>query len=409
MTDLFWPGDERAGSLLSGAAWLVAMESVEAAWLAALVEAEIAPESARHRVENLIGADDVDAVAAGAESGGNPVIGLVAVLRDRLPDEPARWLHRGLTSQDVLDTGLVLCLRDALDRLGVEQRRQIGQLSVLAESHSGTAEVGRTLTQHAVPITFGVKVAGWLTGVVDAAEAVRETRSALAVQIGGAAGTLAAATELARLRGRDDPAEVSWRLVEATAATLGLAARPPWHTARSPLTRVADALVTCTDAYGHIAADVTTLSRPEIAELSEGAGGGSSTMPQKHNPTLSVLIRRTALAAPGLASTLHLAAATTVDERPDGAWHSEWAALRDLGRRTVVAASQTTDLLAGLHPDDDRMRTNLQAASGIDAEQQSMIELAGGAPGPTSDYRGASARLIDAAVRRGRKLLEEPT
>jgi 3-carboxy-cis,cis-muconate cycloisomerase len=409
VTDLFWPGDERAGSLLSDAAWLSAMESVEAAWLAALIEAGIAPVGARHPVSGVVGAEDVAAVAAKAESGGNPVIGLVAMLRDRLPEEPARWLHRGLTSQDVLDTALVLCLREALDRVEAEQRRQVEQLSVLADSHADTAEVGRTLTQHAVPITFGLKVAGWLIGVVEAARAVRAARSGLAVQIGGAAGTLAASTELARLRGRDDPAEVSWRLVQATAASLGLAARAPWHTTRSPLTAVADALVTCTDAYGHLAADVTTLSRPEIAELSEGTGGGSSTMPHKRNPALSVLIRRAALAAPGLASTVHLAAASTVDERPDGAWHAEWAALRDLGRRTVVAASQTSDLLARLEPDADRMRTNLHSATGIDAEQQSMIELVRGASGPHSDYRGASARLIAAAIRRGRQLLEETT
>lgn len=405
MTDVFWPGDERAGPLLSGAAWLSAMEAVEAAWLSALVQAGIAPEDARHPVRGLVGADDVEPVAAQAESGGNPVIGLVALMRARLPEEPARWLHRGLTSQDVVDTALVLCLRDVLDRLRAEQRSQVERLVILAESHVGSAEVGRTLTQHAVPITFGLKAANWLTGVLDAADATEGARPGLAVQIGGAAGTLAASTELARLRGRNDSAEVSWQLIETTASTLGLAARAPWHTTRSPLTRVADALVTCTDAYGHLAADVATLSRPEIGELSEGAGGGSSTMPHKRNPVLSVLIRRAALAAPGLASTVHLAAATAVDERPDGAWHAEWAALRDLGRHTVVAASQTTEMLSALDVDDHRMRTNLRAAVGVDAEQQSMIKLIGGAPDPA--YRGAGALFVDAAVRRGRRLLKE--
>jgi 3-carboxy-cis,cis-muconate cycloisomerase len=410
VSDLFWPGDERAGPLLSGAAWLSAMEAVEAAWLSALVHAGIAPDDARHPVRGLVGAGDVDVVADRAESGGNPVIGLVALLRTRLPEEPGRWLHRGLTSQDVVDTALVLCLRDVLDRLRAEQRSQVERLLILAQSHSETREVGRTLTQHAVPITFGLKAANWLTGVLDATDATEEARWGLAVQIGGAAGTLAASTELARLRGRDDPAEVSWHLIETTASTLGLAARAPWQTTRSPLTRVADALVTCTDAYGHLAADVATLSRPEIAELAEGSGGGSSTMPHKRNPVLSVLIRRAALAAPALASTVHLAAATTVDERPDGAWHAEWAALRDLGRRTVVAASQTTELLSALDVDDQRMGTNLRTAVGVDAEQQSMITLIGGAPdpgNPQADYVGAGALFIDAAVRRARRLLKE--
>ncbi len=406
MTDLFWPGDDRAGDLLSDPRWLSAMESVESAWLGALVEAGVAPAAARHPVRGLLGPADVETIAAAAEGGGNPVIGLVRVLRERLPAEASRWLHRGLTSQDVVDTALVLCLGDVLDRLLAEHRRQVAQLIKLAAAHADTAEVGRTLTQHAVPITFGLKVGGWLTGVVDAAEAVRAARAGLAVQVGGAAGTLAATTELARLRGLGDPVAVSWRLVETTAATLGLPARPPWHTARASLTAVADALVTCTDAYGHIAADVANLSRPEIGELAEGAGGGSSTMPHKSNPVLSVLIRRAALAAPGLGSTVHLAAATTVDERPDGAWHAEWAALRDLGRRSVIASSQATDLLNGLRVDRDRMTTNLRTAAGTDAEQRSMIELVDGTLDRDYGYRGASALFVDAAVRRGRDFLE---
>ena len=141
------------------------------------------------------------------------------------------------------------------------------------------------------------------------------------------------------------------------------------------ITAAGDALVGCTDAYGRIAADVATLSRPEIAELAEGSGGGSSTMPQKNNPVLSVLIRRAALTGPPLASTLHLAAATNVDERPDGSWHAEWATLRDLARRTVVAASQASELITGLVVDEDRMAANLAAAAGIDAEQQAMADL----------------------------------
>ena len=148
----------------------------------------------------------------------------------------------------------------------------------------------------------------------------------LAVQLGGAAGTLAASSELARLaRGLPEPAHVSWRLVESVASALGLVPSVPWHTSRTVITAAGDAFVGCTDAYGRIAANVAT-SRPEIAELAEGSGGGSSTMPQKHNPVLSVLIpERSDRTASCL--TLHLAAATNVDERPDGSWHAEWATL----------------------------------------------------------------------------------
>ena len=406
MSDLFWPGDERAGDLMSEQALLTALIAVEDAWLAGLVDAGVAPAAARRRVLGLAGPVDIDAVARGAESGGNPVMGLVALLRERLgPGDAARWLHRGLTSQDVLDTALMLTVRDALSQVEVDLRAQVSRLGALATTHRDTAMVGRTLTQHAVPITFGLKAATWLTGVVEAAEGVRAAHGRLAVQIGGAAGTLSAGTELARLQGLADPPAVAIAVVEATAAALGLTARTPWHTARGPVTAIGDALVTCTDAWGHLATDVSALSRPEIAELAEGRGGGSSTMPQKQNPVLSVLIRRTALTNPPLAATLHLAAATTGDERPDGAWHAEWATLRDLTRRTVVAGRQTTDLLAELRIDAERMQATLAASDGVTAEQQSMASLTGG--DPAGDYHGAADRIIDATLARARTFLEE--
>jgi 3-carboxy-cis,cis-muconate cycloisomerase len=398
MTDLFWPGDGRAGALMSDWALLTAMESVENAWLDALVEHKIAPVEAQAEIRGLLGENDLGALADGAEAGGNPVIGLVEMLRRRLTSGPARWLHRGLTSQDVLDTALMICLRDVIDRLDDELGGQVQGLRRLVSEHRSTSMVGRTLTQHAVPITFGLKAANWLTGLLDAEEALAGVRSRLQVQLGGAAGTLAASTELAHLRGLSEPAQVSWQLVESVASSLGLVLSVPWHTSRSVVTAAGDALVGCTDAYGRIADDVATLSRPEIAELAEGTGGGSSTMPQKHNPVLSVLIRRSALTGPPLASTLHLAAATNVDERPDGSWHAEWATLRDLARRTVVAASQASELITGLLVDQDRMAANLAAAAGIEAEQQSMADLASGEP--SKDYLGATELIIDRVLAR---------
>jgi 3-carboxy-cis,cis-muconate cycloisomerase len=406
VSDLFWPGDERAGDLMSDVALLRAMAAVEDAWLTALVDAGVAPVTARRPVQDLVGADDVGALARGAEADGNPVTGLVALLRERLGDgDAARWLHRGLTSQDVLDTALVLSLRDVLDRILSDLRSQVRGLMALAEHHRASAMVGRTLTQHAVPVTFGLKAAIWLSGVVDAAETLRLVRGRLAAQVGGAAGTLAAATELARLQGLADPPSVAVALAASTAGALGLLARSPWHTTRSPVTAAGDALVSCTDAWGHLASDVATLSRPEIGELAEGRGGGSSTMPHKQNPVLSVLVRRAALTAPQLAASLHLASATMLDERPDGAWHLEWATLRDLARRAVVAGSQTADLVAGLRVDASRMRATLDAAVGLHAEQSSMAAVAGGeTSGP---YLGATDLIITAALVPARTFLQE--
>ncbi|WP_269089170.1 lyase family protein, partial [Mycobacterium avium] len=169
----------------------------------------------------------------------------------------------------------------------------------------------------------------------------------------------------------------------------------------------ADALVGCTDSWGRIAADVVTLARPEIGELGEPAAatrGGSSSMPHKRNPVLSILIRRAAIAGPPLAATLHTAAALAGDERPDGAWHAEWDTLRTLGRRTAVAASQCTELLAGLSVHAARMAENLAAADVL-GEQRAIAELAGGAPSPT--YFGAVDRVIDETLRRAARVRPE--
>jgi 3-carboxy-cis,cis-muconate cycloisomerase len=420
MADLFWPGDERAGDLFTESALLRAMVRVESAWLTALVGARIAPVGATADLEDLVTDDDVEAVALGAEGGGNPLIPLLPLVRDRLVGRrpvAATWLHKGLTSQDVVDTALMLCVRDVADRLRSELTTQTNALARLAHEHRATVMAGRTLTQHAVPITFGLKAAQWLQGVLDAADALAGTD--LPAQVGGAAGTLSAVAELAARTGHSDPAHVSVDLVDALAVALGLHSRPPWHTARSPVSRIGDVLVQASDAFGRIANDVLVLTRPEISELAEPAAAGrgsSSAMPQKTNPVLSVLIRRAALAAPAVGAQLHLAAASAVDERPDGAWHLEWAALRDLGRRTVVAASQTTELVSGLFVDVARMRTNTDAARhDLLAEKRSLGTLF---PDPgdergdergddPSSYVGASALIIDAVLERARPYLEE--
>ncbi len=385
MSELFWPGDARAGDHFSDAAFVAAMVEVERAWLSVLGHPTALPTV-------LASPGDLD----GTESGGNPVIGLVAHLRSQLDGEAARWLHRGLTSQDVVDSALMLLLRDASVDLRADLRRALARLADLAETHRDTPMVARTLTQHAVPTTFGAKVAAWLAGVLDAYDDV--VRLSFPVQLGGAGGTNAATVELGL-----EPASARASL----AAGLGLEEALPWHTARRPVTRAADALVACTDAWSRIANDVLTLSRPEIGELSEGVGGGSSTMPHKANPVLSTLVRRAGLAAPQLAATLHLAAADQADERASGGWHVEWDTLRLLVRRTLVAGSQLVDLLDGLRVDHDQMAATLDAArDDVHAEQRGIAEVAGRAPSD-GGYVGEARSLVDTVVGRARSALKE--
>jgi 3-carboxy-cis,cis-muconate cycloisomerase len=409
MTNLLWPGDHRGGQLLTDTAVCRAMLDIENAWLQTLHKYELAPSDTTDcDLRSLITDGDLDTIAAAADGGGNPVIPLVTVLRERAPQPVKRWIHRGLTSQDVVDTALMLTIRDAMTSLRNELAAQLRCLTELAHTHRDTSMVARTLTQPAIPSTFGVKAAVWLTTICDAATTLSHIQTP--IQIGGAAGTMAAATELTALvQGPANAAALALTLADDTASALGLDPHLPWHTSRAPITTIGDALVACTDAWGRIAADVVTLTRPEIGELaepSEAGRGGSSTMPDKNNPVLSVLLRRTALTTPPLAATLHTAAALSNDERPDGAWHSEWDTLRILGRRTVVAASHATDLLTGLRVHPSRMATNLGAV-GVSAEQRAIAALID--KPPTASYLGAADTLIDRAVGRAEQLLEDLT
>ncbi len=370
MSDLYWPGDDRAGEHFAQESLVRELVAVEEEWLARLGH----PAD----LQALVRADHLEWLARESELGGNPVIGLVEMLREGLTGEPARWLHRGLTSQDVLDSALVRLSERAVGDLRSDLARLGSGLITLATAHRDTPMVARTLTQHAVPTTFGLRVAQWLAAVVDADEQLATL--SFPDQVGGAAGTRAAMVELG---------------VEVDLLPV------PWHTVRTPVTRLGDALVTTTDALARIANDVVVMSRPEIGELSEGHPGGSSTMPGKANPVLSVLVRRAALTTPQLAATLHVAAASQVDDRADGGWHAEWATLRDLVRRTLTAAAQSVDLVDGLAVHADRMAATLAAAGeSVLAEQRAMAELAGHAPHPT--YDGQAGAIVDALVVRAR-------
>ncbi|HET7398648.1 MAG TPA: lyase family protein [Intrasporangium sp.] len=431
--DLLWPGLHRAGGLFDDAAMVAAMVDVEAAWLRALAGAGLAPPGAAEAVESLdLAALDLAALAVEAEAGGNPVIPLLAALRASLPpssqisagldiamttssppdnggagEAAGRLLHLGLTSQDVLDTALVLCARTCLTAVAADLDALVEASAALADRHRGTVMAARTLGQHAVPTTFGARAAGWCRGLVAAREAVARCLETLPVQVGGAAGTMARAVEVCRAAGSADPVAATERLVRDLAQALGLQVVAPWHTTRHPVTGIADTLVTVSDALGHVANDVALQSRPEVAELAEPAGAGrgaSSAMPQKRNPVLSVLLRRHAQSAPLLAAQLHLAAAGALEERPDGAWHIEWAGLRDLCRRTVAATRQARELLEGLHVDAPAMRAHVDAAlPGLLAERlvpalASLLDGGRGAASSLVSSAASPAELVDAAV-----------
>ena len=418
------PGRARAGGITDDAALVAAMLKVESAWAAALAAAGATSAELAEVVRAAANAlqPEIEALALDAESIGNAVLPVVNRLREAVGSGEAKSaIHRGLTSQDVLDTALMLVTREALNSISADLREAASQLAALADTHRHTVMAGRTLTQHAVPITFGLKAAHWLLGVLDAMDSV--ARAELPVQAGGAAGTLALAATLvdpqgsagaatagaAAPAGAAGPAGAAEKMVQVFADELGLAVPvAPWHTRRTPITTTADAMVGVTDALGVIGGNVALLSRPEIAELGEGGNrGGSSTMPHKHNPVLSVLLRSTALQAPMLAATVHVAAGQSVDERPDGAWHAEWAAYRRLLTLTVVAASQAAELLGDLVVDADAMQQRVRAhADDLLAERFGVGEVP--ADADPAEYLGANDAFIDAALERAAAAGIEP-
>lgn len=359
---------------------LAAILAVEAAWASVLEKAWLAPAGSAAVVTAAADVSHYDAadLAVRAQGGGNPVIPLLDDLRAQVRAldtgniGAVRAVHTSLTSQDVLDSALMLLARNAVAALLGDVHSTTTALAGLAEQHTDTLCVGRSLTQHSLPVTFGLRTAQWFHGLAAAARKLESIP--LPVQMGGAAGTLASGTVLAetipaetspgRETGRTPrKAVTALELSDRLAAQLGLSPTPaPWHTNRSAVTSLGDALAGVTDALGKIAADVLFLSRPEVAEVAEprAAGRGvSSAMPQKQNPVLSVLVRSAALQAPNLAGQLHQAAANFNDERPDGAWHSEWQAFRELLRLALGAAGLARELVEGLQVFPEAMRRNL--------------------------------------------------
>ena len=348
----------RGGVDTGDTAWLQAMLDAEAGLARVLERAGLAAPGAGAEVTAAAQADAFDAAELGrlAAATGNPVPPLVRALTGAVPRWAAGAVHHGATSQDILDTAAMLVAKRALGVLLADLGDAATAAAGLAAAHRDTIMIGRTLLQQAVPVTFGLVAAGWLTAIDEARQGLARIRDhRLAVQFGGAAGTLA-------VLGQAGP-----RVAALLAGELGLAAPVlPWHTDRLRILELASGLAAAAAATGKLARDVTLLAQSEVAEVREGAAGsgGSSAMPHKRNPVAAVVILGCTRRVPGLLATL-AAAAEQEHQRAAGAWHAEWEPLADLLRLTGSASSWTAGLLAGLVVDAGRMRANLDAAGGF--------------------------------------------
>jgi 3-carboxy-cis,cis-muconate cycloisomerase len=344
-----------AAAAVSDDAWFRALLQVEAALARAAAASGLVPATAADAVTAAC-ADpsrlDLAGVVARAADDGNPVPPLVRALREAVGERDAVAVHVGATSQDVLDTALLLLARAAVGAVDADLAAAAGRCASLAREHRDDVVVGRTLLQQALPTTFGLKAATWLAGLDGARLRLAEVVATLPVQYGGAVGTLAASSG----------AGVAVR--SALAAELGLVTTAvPWATTRLPVADLAGALGAAAGVVATVAVDVVLLAQSEVAEVAEGAEGrgGSSAMPHKRNPVAAISARACARRAPGLVATL-LGAMEQEHERAAGAWHSEWPTLTDLLTTVGSAASWLAESLRGLRPDTARMAATVAAA-----------------------------------------------
>jgi 3-carboxy-cis,cis-muconate cycloisomerase len=331
---------------VSDEAWLAAMLAVEAALARACAEVGVIPSSHAQAIAAACRPELFDAAAIGAEAAnvGNPAEPLVRALRARVGEPAADDVHRGATSQDVVDSAAMLVARRALEPVLDDLHGAAVAAARLAREHRDTVMIGRTLMQQAVPTTFGLKAAGWLVALDESTARLRDLR--LAAQLGGAAGTLgdlgpAVLGRFARELGLDEPVI-------------------PWHTDRTRIAELAGALGEACGATAKVAGDVVLLAQTEVGEVREGVEGrgGSSAMAHKRNPVAAISARAAARQAPGLAATL-LASMEHEHERAAGAWHAEWPALRALLTFTGSAAAWLRDCLENLEVDVARMLANV--------------------------------------------------
>jgi 3-carboxy-cis,cis-muconate cycloisomerase len=357
---IFAPDEFREA--VSGRAWLQAMLDAEGALAVAEARAGLIPQQAAETIVSCCEAErfDPEEIGRKGRAQGNPVPPLVRALTEAVSgvsEDAARHVHRGATSQDITDTAAMLVSRRALDLLLTEVDGIAAACASLADTHRDTLMPGRTLLQQALPTTFGLKAASWLVSVLEARDRLLDVReSGLAVQLGGAAGTLASL----------GPAGV--RVLGEFARVLDLAEPVvPWHTDRSRIAEIGDALSLVAGVVGKISQDVILMAQTEVGEVAEPAGegrGGSSTLPHKRNPILSVIAAASTRRVLDLSHTLQ-AAMVGEHERAIGAWHSEWEALSDALALTGGAAAAVREVTEGLEVYPERMWENLDATGGL--------------------------------------------
>ena len=378
-------------AIFSPRATIQRMLDVEAALARALASSGVIPSEAREPIEAACHTDVIDAGALtrAAARAGNLAIPLVkqltAAVGEHAPDA-AKYVHWGATSQDIIDTGMVLQLRDALAVIEAQLGSLGDVLADLAELYRTTPMVGRTWLQQALPITLGMKFAQWLDALERHRARVTYLRqSALALQFGGAAGTLASLGERADA------------VTQALASELALAVPVlPWHTQRDRIAEIATTLGLITGTLGKIARDVSLQMQTEIGELAEpsGAGkGGSSTMPHKRNPVGCAAVLSAAVRVPGLVATV-LAAMVQEHERALGGWQAEWEALPEIARLCGGALAHVDEIARGLEVDTERLAANLGSTHGLILAEAVMLALG------ESMGRQQAHRLIEHASQR---------
>jgi 3-carboxy-cis,cis-muconate cycloisomerase len=330
-------------------------------------EASARAIAAKCRVEYF----DLDRIAEEAAQAGNVAIPIVKKLTEVVAaddKDASRFVHWGATSQDAIDTGVVLQLRRALELFEQDLARLSNILAALADKHRGTPMVARTWIQQALPTTFGFIVAGWLDAILRHRVRLTESRPrVLTLQFGGAVGTLAAL-------GGNGPA-----VAKALAHQLQLELPPaPWHAHRDRVAEVATTLGLCMGTLGKIARDISLHTQTEVGELYEPVGegrGGSSAMPHKHNPVTCAVVLAAAQRVPALVGTL-LSAMPQEEERGLGGWHAEWETLPELVCLVGGALHHLAEMLPGLEIDADRMRDNLEITRGLIFAEAVSVALA---------------------------------
>jgi 3-carboxy-cis,cis-muconate cycloisomerase len=376
---LFVPDSLREA--VSGRAWLAAMLEAERALAVAEGRLGVIPVEAAELIAAACKAETFDPEGIGAEGrlAANPAEPLVRALRGAVGGSAARYVHWGATSQDVLDTAAMLVARRSLQLILRDLDAVAAACARLAEEHRATVMAARTLLQQAVPTTFGLKAASWLVGVVEARGRLAGVR--LAAQLGGAAGTLASLGD----RGTDVLREYS--------KEVGLAEpEVPWHTMRVRVGELGGALALAAGACAKIALDMTLLAQTEVAEVSTGDEGRSSTMPHKRNPASAVTAIASARLAHAHAGVL-TASLVQEHERATGAWQSEWTALSGALAYAGGAAAATHSALFALQVDGERMRENLREET---LSEQAAFGIEG--TGDPAGYLGSASAFVDRAL-----------